>query len=147
MNGLMYSASFENVAVGSVDDNFFELTLGNAAIAIHFIRMTCDITILFKMRVALQLLTTASSGGTALSEVPLQRRNTVAAQTTVETDTNAGIPGATFAHRHWNQQTAFIYHPAPKSRIILDSTQNNFIVRSVNGVSRFCSGKIIWEEL
>jgi len=147
MNGLMYQASFENVLVGAIDDNYFELTLGSAAIKIHFIRVSADPAGVTKIRVRLGTLGAASSGGTALSEVPLQRRNTVAAQTAVETDTNGGSVGGEFNHQYWNLETVFIYHPTEETRIILDSTESNFVMNSVTGINRNCSGTIIWEEL
>lgn len=88
-NGLMYTASFSNVSVTNAIQDIWQITASTtASILIHSWRVTVVPTITSgvaqDVRVNLQILnrSTAGTGGTAVTPVAVNKRNTVAASST-----------------------------------------------------------------
>ena len=148
MSGLLYQASFENVSMGAATDNILQLSLGTAAIAIHIIKLTCGIETDTKLRLIIrETAGSAPTGGTALTEIPLQRRNAVAAQSSATVDSTGGGNGDDYVEIYWHRLSPFVYHPSPESRILLDSSISDLVVKIEAGSSdQVMSGSIIWEE-
>ena len=89
-NGLMYTASFQNVALTNAAQNVVEFIAAAATgFLLHSIRFTVTPTIVsgvaqdVRMQLNMQTITTTGTGGTAVTPAPLNQRNTIAAVTTV----------------------------------------------------------------
>jgi hypothetical protein len=84
--GLMYTASFSNVNVTSAIQNIWEILAGaNTSILIHSMRLTFTPTIVsgvaqdVRAQLNVQTITSAGTGGAAVTPRPLNARNTVTA--------------------------------------------------------------------
>ena len=98
--GLIYTASFSNVSVTNAAQNFWEfIGASTASVLIHSIRITFTPTInsgvAYDVRALINwgYMTGTGTGGSATTPVALNKRNTVAAVTTV--NRLVTTPGAT----------------------------------------------------
>jgi hypothetical protein len=89
-NGLLYTASFSDVAITNAVQDIFEIAAAaGIPLIVHSVRLTFVPTIVSgvaqDVRAKLQIVTrtTAGSGGTAVTPAPENPRNTVAAACTV----------------------------------------------------------------
>jgi len=89
-SGLMYTASFSNVSLTNAAQNIFELIAGAAAsVLVHSIRLTITPTIVsgvaqdVRAQLNVQRITSTGTGGSAVTPVAVNSRNTVAAASTV----------------------------------------------------------------
>ncbi len=84
-NGLMYTVKNTQVSVTNVAQNLWELIAGAASLLIHSIRLEFVPTITSgvaqdaRAQINIQRITTTGSGGSGVTPVPLNTRNTVAA--------------------------------------------------------------------
>ena len=99
-NGLMYTASFSNVSVTNAVQNFWEfIGASTASVLIHSIRLTFTPTITsgvaqdVRALINMGTMTGTGTGGSATTPVAVNKRNTVAAVTTV--NRLVTTPGAT----------------------------------------------------
>ena len=87
--GLMYTASFNNVAVTNAAQNIWEIiAAAGTSLLIHSIRLTFAPTIVsgvaqdVRAQMNVQIITSTGTGGVAVTPAAINPRNTVAAVTT-----------------------------------------------------------------
>lgn len=90
VNGLMYTASANNVSITNAAQNIIEMIAGAAAaVIVHSIRLTITPTITsgvaqdVRAQLNVQRISTTGTGGSAVTPVAVNPRNTVVAVTTV----------------------------------------------------------------
>ncbi len=149
MSGLIYQAAFENVSMGADVANLVHMAVNLPTKLLFFSVSSNEIDIDVR-RIRLGVVGPAQSGGSALTEVPVQRRNTVTASNVVAVDSVAGgtLVDVIF-DVYWQVNTKFIYHPTPEiAPLYQGATPNNLIWRFPEGaaVDFLMSGTIVWEE-
>ena len=90
MNGLLYTASFENKALvtGAIENIWEMVAAAGVAVLVYGFRFTIKPTITSgiaqdeRLRIAIQTISTTGTGGTAATPAAVNPRNTVAAATT-----------------------------------------------------------------
>jgi hypothetical protein len=109
MSGLTYSANFTHQALTNAAQDLLEgLTSADTPITIH--RVEASFATINQASCYLGLLTrtTAGSGGSAVTAVATQRRNTIAADTTfARMVTTPGTLGVTLGAWEWNVVAPF----------------------------------------
>lgn len=109
MSGLTYVASFQNVSLSNAAQDLLEgLTSADTPITIH--RIEASFATINQANTYFQLLTrsTAGSGGTGVTPVASQRRNTISADTVFNrTVTTPGTLGVVINGWHWNVVAPF----------------------------------------
>jgi hypothetical protein len=99
--GLVYTASFNSVSVTNAAQNIWEIiAAAGTSLLIHSIRLTFNPTIVsgvaqdVRAQLNIQTISTTGTGGVAVTPAALNRRNTLAAVTTVNrTVTTPGTAG------------------------------------------------------
>lgn len=111
-NGLMYTSQFDNVTVTNASQDIWELVAAaGVSVMVHWIKVTFAPTITSgvaqDVRVRLQLVerSTTGTGGSAVTPVGINPRNTVAAATT--TTRTVTTPG-TIGDIRWSDQPSVI---------------------------------------
>ena len=89
-NGLMYTHSFSNVSITNAAQNIWEMICAaGVSILVHSIRLTITPTIVsgvaqdVRANLSIQTISTTGTGGTAVTPAAVNRRNSLAAVTTV----------------------------------------------------------------
>jgi hypothetical protein len=91
MNGLQYSASFENVSISATQDIFELVAAAGVPIILHRIELSWGVTAQEIVRLQILRRTTTGSGGSAVTPRSLNSRMTVAAAGAV--NRNVTTPG------------------------------------------------------
>jgi hypothetical protein len=154
-NGLIYTASFNNISMTNAAQNIWEFIAGaSCSVLIHSIRVTVTPTITsgvaqdVRGTFTLQVISTTGTGGTAVTPTATNRRNTVAAATTCNRlVTTPGTPGAVYDSENVSIIVPYerIYTPdqripiAPSARLALNTT--------ALGGAFFTSSEIYFEEI
>lgn len=116
--GLMYSATFDNIAFAAADDDIWELTAAaGRSIILHELLIESQETTAEALRV--QILRRSTGGtGTAVTARALDEDNSVSAETTV--DRSVGTPGTSgniLRNFTWEQLGPLHWLPTPETRI------------------------------
>jgi len=147
--GLMYAVG-TNFTVASITDGVFQMSASaDTPFILHMFKLTTDETVNVNGSYRLQTRSSASTGGTAQTEVPLHSRNTVAADTVVETNLTAS--GGIEVDRHvsfrLNKIHEYLWLPPPKDRI--NVAAGEFLL--LGAVSSSATGphalELVWEEI
>lgn len=147
--GLMYSVNLSNVSLGTASTDI--LTLGTSAavpILIHEIRLTGNQTV--DTRVSLQILrrTSAPTGGSVITARPLNKRNTVAAATTITS--LPGTPGAAgdiLEGEIWSELVPYsrIFTPDERIYVPVSGWVSLFLTTTIVAIN--ASAVVYFEEL
>jgi len=154
-SGLMYTASFENLTVANSAQDIWEfIAAAGVSILIHSVRVTFSPTITsgvaqdVRIRLQMQQRSTTGSGGTSQTPRAVNRRNTVAAATTV----NSGVTTPGTAGNLWGADLVSIVVPyerifTPDQRIpISGGSRWNLTLLAGAGSSYSASSEVYFEE-
>lgn len=149
MSSLNYTALFENQSVSATQDLLELLTSADTPISIHRLQLSAGVTTQEICRVILQLRTTAGSGGSAVTPVATNRRNTLAADVVANRQvTTPGTGGAQLHAWQWN-----LVMPLDivlgKEDLVIEipaATRVGFSLASAPGGARSMSGEVEWGE-
>ena len=151
MNGLIYEAPFENVALtdsAGGQDILMLTASADTPFVLHYISLTSDNLADVRARLELVERTTSGSGQTALTEVPRQRRNTTAADTVVvRTVTTPGTAGDLHEAEFWSLLIQYKHEPTPALQIQVPAGERIALhLADALGQAETISGTVIWEE-
>lgn len=155
-SGLMYTASFENQSITNAAQDIWEfIAASGVSILIHSIRLEIVPTVTsgvaqdVRIRIAQQQRSTTGSGGAAVTPRAVNRRNTVAAATTV--NSLVTTPGT--AGNQWGASEPSIIVPyerifTPDQRIpISGGSRWNLSLLAGAGAAYNASSEIYFEEI
>lgn len=150
----IYSASFDNVSVTAAQD-FFEITAGSAGIKIHSVHISQSSDAGDSEAELLRCLMiwgdgqTTGSGGSSVTNVPLDGNNGFAGSA-VESNNTTVATGGTAKTMHaeaFNVAAGLHYLPPPEDRPIIpanDLFRVNLPAAPADSLTM--SGTIVWEE-
>lgn len=149
MSGLNYTALFENQSVSAVQDLLEILTSADTPISVHRIQASAGVTTQEICRVILLTRTTAGSGGSSVTPVATNRRNTLAADATANRQvTTPGTGGVNLHAWQWN-----LVMPLDivlgKEDLVIEipaATRIGLNLASAPGGARSLSGEVEWSE-
>jgi hypothetical protein len=154
--GLMYTASFQNVTVTNAAQNLWELiAAAGVSLLVHSIRLTFTPTITsgvaqdVRAQINIQTITTTGTGGSAVTPRAVNRRNTLAAVTTVnDLVTTPGTLGVIMDSENISIIVPFERIYTPDQRIPI-SGGNRLAVNLAAGLgaSYAASSEIYFEEI
>lgn len=155
-NGLIYTASFENVTVTNAAQNIWEIIAAAAvALLVHSIRLTFTPTIVsgvaqdVRAQLNIQVISTTGTGGTAVTPTAPNQRNTVAAVTTFNRlVTTPGSAGAVIDSENVSIIVPFERIYTPDQRILVSAGKRLALNLSAGlGTNYSASSEIYFEEL
>jgi len=150
MSGLMYEAPWESITMTDAAQDIVEMVASaDTPFILHRIEVTSDNITDVRARLRLVERTSTGSGGTALTEVPLQRRNTLAPDTAVSRMvTTPGSLGDIHGAFRWSLLVPYIHQPTPEVMLQVPAGERialNLVAGA--GQSETVSGTVIWEEI
>ena len=138
-----------NLADADADQDLFVIGAGsNNKLVIHEFEIYSDATTAASLKLELVRRSTAGTGGSAVTEEPLDPDMTITPTATVTTDVETPGTGTdVLANYFWEQLGPLIHRPAPEDRVIVDVSTFLALqlLTSPGGIS--VGGYIIWEEL
>lgn len=155
-NGLMYTASFQNVTVTNAAQNLWEMIAASAvALLIHSIRVTFTPTITsgvaqdVRAQINVQTITSTGTGGTSKTPAPVNPRNTVSAATTFNSlVTTPGTLGVIKDAENVSIIVPFERIYTPDQRILVNAGSRLAVNLAAGlGASYSASSEIYFEEL
>lgn len=151
--GRMYSAVFQNIAVGTAAQDVFTLTgASNVVFIVHHISVTqgSDLGDAQEegVRITLTMGATAGSGGTALTEQALEEGLPAADIAAVRNNTTQSTGGRVILEEQMNNRVGFYFTPTPEMRPVNAGTTSFVVAMSSTLADAMnMSGTIIWEEI
>lgn len=149
--GRMYTVPLDNLSVTTdADQDIFVLANGAGHVSIlHTFYLESNLTTDERVRLRLMRRSTAGSGGSAATEVPLAATNTVTAGGAITTlVTTPGTPGAILQGFQWSTLAPLLYLPTPETRIVVAPSGIIALnLQSAVGATRTWSGYVTWEEI
>lgn len=159
-NGLIYTASFSNVSVTNAAQNIWEIIAGaGCSVLIHSIRLTVTPTITsgvaqdVRANLNLQRISTTGTGGTAVTPVAINARNSVTAVTTFNRlVTTPGTAGNVLDSENVSIIVPFERIYTPDQRIVVNPSGAGTFRLALNlsaglGASYNASSEIYFEEI
>lgn len=151
-SGLVYASVFGGIAVTAVQDLFQLTAPADAAVILLSVRLSqsSDAGDLAAemLRVEIARATTGGSGGTAITEEPLQAGFPAAGSAVVRQQTTVATGLTILVEDGWNIQAGWLYQPPPEERIVV--SPSGIIVVSLPlapADSLTMSGTITWAEI
>lgn len=146
----LYSVPLDAISVTTdADQDIWELTAGSGKLCVlHSFSLTSAQTTDERVRLRLMRRTGAGSGGSGLTEVPLDAGNAVAATAAVVSlATTPGTAGDIIQGWQWSQQGELLYLPTPEMRIVVAASGRiSLNLQSAVGGTRTWSGSVTWSE-
>lgn len=146
----LYFVPLDAISVTTdADQDIWELTAGSGKIVVlHAFSLTSAQTTDERVRLRLMRRTAAGTGGSALTEVPLDAGNAVGATAAVVAlATTPGTAGDILKGWQWSQQGELLYLPTPEMRpIVAASGRIALNLQSAVGGTRTWSGYVTWSE-
>lgn len=151
MDGRVYVVPLDQITVTTdADQDIWELVGPSAATTVlHGFSLTSTTTIDERVRLRLVRRSTTGSGGSALTEVPIEDGNTMAAAAALSSlVTTPGTIGDILKAWQWSQQGELLYLPTPKMQPTLSPGARLALnLQSAVASSRTWSGWVAWEEI
>lgn len=149
--GRLYSAPLDAISVTTdSDQDIWEMVCGSTYRAVlHEFALTSNSTTDERVRLRLVRRSTTGTGGSAITEVPLDGGNTRSNGTSVTAlVTTPGTVGDIIAGWQWSQQDELLFLPTPECRIIVsESARLALHLNTAVASTRTWSGRVIFEEL
>ena len=150
MNGLQYTAAFENVSISATQDIFEFVAAAGVPLIIHRVELSWGVTAQEIVRLQILRRTTTGSGGSAVTPRAINPRNTVAAATTVNRNvTTPGTPSDVL----WTYQQNLVVPVdelagLPELKIVIPGGGRLALnLVSAPAAGRSCSGTIFFTEV
>lgn len=150
--GLMYTATFEEVAVTAAQDFFEVVAPSDAAVIIHECRISQSSDAGDSASEQLNILvhrgSTSGSGGSSLTPRPLQVGFPAAGSTVEANNTTQSTEGNQVLADCFNVMAGWLWTPTPEARPVLSpSGRINIELQTTPADSLTMSGTIIFEEV
>ncbi len=156
--GLLYTASFRNITLGSVAADIISLrNSASATLRIHQLRLSSNYTSDERLDLALRIFTgsfTIGSGGTTATPSPRNGNNTIASKITrfAYNDTTAAVVGTGILYPleadQWSELAPIDYLWTPETRpeVPVSGLLTLNLANSLAAAGRVTNGFITWEE-
>jgi hypothetical protein len=149
--GRIYTQPLDALTVtNDSDQDIFEIVGPSAAVVyLHGFSLTSTTTSDERVKLRLVRRSTTGSGGSALTEVPTEDGNTMAAGAALSAlVTTPGTIGDILKAWYWSQQGEFLYLPTPELRdSISPGARLCLHLGTAVASSRTWSGWVAWEEI
>ena len=146
----MYTVPFENLSVtnDSTQDVWQITAPSTAAVVLHHMELYSAVTTDERVRLIMQRVTGAGSGGSAMTEVPLDPAESAAAAAVVTLNTTPGTTTTILHAWYWSQLSPLIWLPTPECRVVLAPSAIVVLnLATAVASTRNWSGFLTWQEV
>jgi hypothetical protein len=141
--------SAANLADADNDQDVFVLASGSAnKVIIHEFELYSDSNTASTLKLSLVRRSGGGTGGSTVTEEPLDPDNTVTNTANLTTDVEApGTLTHTLATYLWEQLGPLVHRPCPEDRVIMDTSDFLALHLSTAPGTISLAGFIVWEEI
>lgn len=143
--GRMYSATNTATTQTAAQDWIQLLAASNVHVVIHEIILSCNLTT--DERNVILLHRGTASGGTAVTEEPLDPSYPAADSAVTFNDTTQNTPANIFREEQWSCLVPWHFLPTPETRIHVPGGGSFTVELGETITSTTLTGVIVWEEL
>lgn len=145
----IYTVPFSNLQVtnDSTQDIFQLTAAAGHVVKLHHLELYSSVTSDERVRLTLQRVTGAGSGGSAMTEVPVDAGDAAADAAVVTLNTTPGTTTTVLLEWYWSQLSPLVYLPTPEARIVVPPSGIVVLnLATAPAATRSWSGFLKWSE-